>query len=307
MEIGSVLSRAWQIIWKHKILWIFAILAGCTNASSGSQSGLRYQFEAPQSVQQYFREMPTGQLTLIIVGILVAVLILAALAIFLGTIGRIGLFRGVMQADQGAEKLTFADLFNGSLPYFWRVFLLNLLVGLATAFIAFIIAIIAILGTILTLGIGLVCLVPLICIFIPIGIVVGVIVEQANIAIVVENLGIMDGLKRGWEVVKLNTGAYIVMWLILTLGIGLIGGIIVSIPWAFIVIPALAGGIAGTQKALNSGLIFALVCGVIYIPFFIALNGLLSGYIQSAWTLTFMRLTSKPAAAPEPVPSPTEG
>ena len=34
-DFGDVLSRAWQIIWKHKVLWIFGILAGCSRGSSG--------------------------------------------------------------------------------------------------------------------------------------------------------------------------------------------------------------------------------------------------------------------------------
>ncbi len=29
-NFGEVLSRAWQIIWKHKVLWIFGILASCS-------------------------------------------------------------------------------------------------------------------------------------------------------------------------------------------------------------------------------------------------------------------------------------
>ena len=36
MEIGEVLSRAWQIIWKHKVLWIFGILASCSSSNFGS-------------------------------------------------------------------------------------------------------------------------------------------------------------------------------------------------------------------------------------------------------------------------------
>jgi len=29
MDYGEVLSKAWQITWKYKVLWIFGILAGC--------------------------------------------------------------------------------------------------------------------------------------------------------------------------------------------------------------------------------------------------------------------------------------
>ena len=44
MDFGYVLKRAWQIMWKFKVLWIFGILASCGQAStsSGANSGWRY-------------------------------------------------------------------------------------------------------------------------------------------------------------------------------------------------------------------------------------------------------------------------
>ena len=36
MNYGEVLSRAWQIIWKYKVLWIFGILAGLGSGGGGS-------------------------------------------------------------------------------------------------------------------------------------------------------------------------------------------------------------------------------------------------------------------------------
>ncbi len=59
------------------------------------------------------------------------ILVLVVLAIFLGTMGRIGLIRGTQEAEGGRTMPIFSELFNGSLPYFWRVFGFNLLVGLA--------------------------------------------------------------------------------------------------------------------------------------------------------------------------------
>jgi len=38
-NFGDVLTRAWQITWKYKVLWIFGILAGCTNGGGGSGGG----------------------------------------------------------------------------------------------------------------------------------------------------------------------------------------------------------------------------------------------------------------------------
>ena len=302
MDIGSILSRAWQIIWRHKVLWIFGILAGCTSTNYGS-SNFRYtmdQGELPPQIQRFFNQIPDWQIATIIGISVLVILLLVIIAIFLGTIGRIGMIRGTLQADQAAERLEFSELFNGSLPYFWRVFLLNLLVGLAFAAIVVVVSV----GLVITI-VGLVCLIPLICLLVPIGWLVTIITEQASIAIVVENLGILDGLRRGWDVVRNNLGPVIVMGLILILGVGLVGGFIIGLPFAAIVLPALFGVIAGTPTAIRGGLAFAALCLVAYLPVLIVLNGILRGYIESAWTLTFLRLTGRQIGL-APVPSAAE-
>src|SRR5450759_4219284 len=39
IDLGEILSKAWRIIWKFKVLWIFGILAGC-----GGANGSRFNF-----------------------------------------------------------------------------------------------------------------------------------------------------------------------------------------------------------------------------------------------------------------------
>ncbi len=302
MEIGAVISRAWQIIWKHKILWIFGILAGCTNAGGGT-NGFRASYQGQNiQIDHFFSSLPQWEVGLIVLAIIIVALVLGVIAIFLGTVGRIGLIRGVRQADDGAERLNFGELFSGSLPYFWRVFLLNLLVGLAAFVIVIFMAIAFGVGVALTLGVGIICLLPLICLLVPVGMAVGVIVEQANIAIIVEELAIIAGLKRGWEVVKNNAGTYILMWLILVVGLGLLG-ILLGLPLVLVVAPAIVGEGLGTAQAARNGLILAGVCLVGYLPILIFLNGVIQSFAQSAWTLTFMRLTA-PKAPPAEIQAP---
>ena len=313
MDIGYVLTRAWQIIWKHKVLWIFGILAGCANSGNGGGSGSGGRTgdgggsgQVPplfQPIVEFFENLTDVQIAIIVgVGFLIA-LVLIVLAVFLGTIGRVGLIRGTQQAEGGAASLVFGELFSGSMPYFWRVFGLGLLVGLLALLVGGSIAIMAILGTVATLGLGLICLIPLICILVPVFWFISVIVEQASIAIVLEDLGVMDGLRRGWEVVRANLGTMIVMALILTLGVGGIGGFIIALPIVLIALPAIIGTAVGqmpTDQTLPAGWILAGVCFIAYLPVLILLNGILRSYIETAWTLTFMKLTGKPSAALQP-------
>jgi len=298
MDFGEVLARAWQIIWKHKVLWIFGILASCGSAGGGGGNArTSYRGELPPEVERFFlplERIPDWQIAMFVGIAILVILLLVVLAIFLSTIGRVGLIRGTRQVEAGAESLPFGELFRGSLPYFWRVFLLNLIVGLAVFAVISMVVLVVLFGTVFTLGIGALCLIPLICLLIPAVWFVNVVLEQATIAIVSEDLGIMAGLQRGWEVITENLGAIIVMALILTLGIGLLGGFIIGLPIFLIVAPAVIGALLAESRDVFVGDFFITgLCLVAYLPVAIVLNGILHGYIESAWTLTFLRLTGE--------------
>lgn len=299
MRIGEVLSRAWQIIMKHKVLWLFGILASCGSGGGGGGGGSGNRsfnfnsdvpFDARSYIPDFLRNIPPAEMGVIITALILIVLVLAVLVIFISTIGRIGLIHGTVLADRGAEKLSFGELFTGSLAYFWRVFFLNLIVGL---FI--ILAVVIIVVPLAISVVGIACLIPLICLFVPISWFITIVLSQANVAIVVENLGILEGLRRGWEVVRADIGIYFLMSIILLIGIAGIAGFIIALPIIIIITPLIIRGMAsGFQTALRSQLLLTLLCFAGYLPVLIVLSGILHGYIESAWTLTFMRLTKPP-------------
>ncbi|HEX9840967.1 MAG TPA: hypothetical protein VGA72_16575 [Anaerolineales bacterium] len=289
-NFGEVLSRAWQIVWKHKVLWVFGIFAGCSRGGGGGGggggSGIETGTQQPfPELQRFFEQI--GQWidnnAWIIAVFIVFILVLVVLSIFLGTIGRIGLIKGTYRAEQGTEQMIFGELFSESMPYFWRVFGLSLLIGL----LFLLIFLPLIFFGIITAGIGFICIIPLLCLLIPISWAVMVVIEQANAAIVLEDLGIGDGLRRGWEVVRANIGTMILMALILFIGSAVVG-IVLAIPLIVAVVPLVIGSAAGAER---TPLLIAGVCCAVYLPILLLLNGILTAYIQSAWALTYMRLT----------------
>ena len=302
-NFGEVLTRAWQIIWKHKILWIFGILASCARGNGGSSSGgnnSNYQFngsgDAPFSSDQLEQGMNQAGQYLennwwIILAIVVGIILISFIVYMIGIMGRIGLIRGVAQADKGAESLSFGELWAESMPFFWRVFGLNILFTLA--FLAILIPFI--LFGVITAGIGLLCLIPIICLMIPLSWVVMVIIEQAQAAIILEDLGMLDGFKRGWDIVKANAVPMVVMALILGIG-GAIIGVIIALPLLLAVIPVIIG--AATIQEARAPLYIAAACCIAYFPILIFFNGVLTAYLQSAWTLTYLRLTQQKEEAP---------
>ena len=171
------------------------------------------------------------------------------------------------------------------MPYFWRVLGLSLVIG----FLALLVILPLVLFGVLTAGIGLICILPLICILIPVFWGISVVIEQANVAIVLENLGIADGLRKGWEVVRANIGPMILLALILFIGSGVIG-FIFAIP----IIAAVFPFIFGVANNSNNAIWIGVLCCAAYFPILLVSNGILTAYVQSVWALTYMRLTAKP-------------
>jgi hypothetical protein len=306
MDYGEILSKAWKIIWKHKILWLFGILAGCGSAGGNSSSNTGYRFQESNPISpeinrlfngigNVFRQIPVWAWVLVAV----IFLFLFVLVIFLNTIGRIGLITGAKEADQGANRLSLGQLFNASLPFFWRVFCLNLLAGIASLVITLILLIPLILFSVVTLGIGLLCLIPFVCVLIPLLWALGIVVEQCIIAMVVENIGIFDGLARGWKVVTGNIGQIVIMSLILVIGGGIVG-LIIALPAALTALPILLA-IAINSNALQVGLAISALIFIVYLPFLLLFTGILQAYLSTAWTLTYMRLTAGASTTPNGV------
>ncbi|HJR80476.1 MAG TPA: hypothetical protein VJ821_10415 [Anaerolineales bacterium] len=297
-NFGEVLTRAWQINWKHKVLWIFGIFAGCGRGGGGGSGGGQVSGSGDQpfpQFEQFFQQM--GQWIeenpWIVAVVILLVIVLVIVSIFLGTIGRIGLIRGTYQAETGTERLNFGEVFSESMPYFWRVFGLSLLIFL----IALVVFIPLVLGgtlfSALTAGIGLLCLFPLICLLIPLLWALSVVIEQANVAIVLENLGIGDGFRKGWEVVRANVGPIVLLTLIIFIGSGVVG-FLIALPIIAAVFPLIFSAASNNTTPIW----ITVICCTVYFPILLLLSGILNAYVQSVWTLTYMRLTARPQDNP---------
>jgi hypothetical protein len=308
MDYGYVLKRAWEIIWKFKVLWIFGILASCGQAASSGSSNSSYRFSSQDSnlfpqIDRFFAQ-PDPAIIALMIGLgLFFILALIVIFVLLGTIGRVGLIRGAMKAEQGAQRLTFGELWRDGLKYFWRVFGLNLLVGVVIFLVVLALFVPGVILTGITFGLILLCCIPLMCLFIPVMWAVAIVIEQANIALVVENLGILDAIKHGWQVVRKNIGNMVVMSLILFLGVGLIGSLVIGLPFIIVSAPAFIGAFSGTTEALRNGLLISGLLFLVYLPVLLLLSGVLRSYTSSAWTLTYLQLTAQPSQSIIEAPS----
>jgi hypothetical protein len=236
----------------------------------------------------------------VVVAVAVVFVLLIIIAIYLGTIGRIALIRGAFRVDGGAERLAFGELFQESWPFFWRVFGLSIAIGLAFLIV---LAPMITVGA-LTAGVGFLCLLPLICLLVPLAWIAGVIVQQADVAIVTEDLSLMNGVRRAWTLARKNLGPLLIIGLI-TVVIGFVGGIAIALPLLIVSIPAVIAFVAGGGQFSGTPLIIGGVCLAAYLPILLIANGILTAYLQSIWTLTYLRLTKTKKDEPTPAALPS--
>lgn len=317
-NFGEILTRAWQIVWKNRVLWIFGILASCGrggssfNGSGSSQGdgGFDTPSDLPPQLMQFLQTIEEN-LTAFIAITVAVVCIIWIVAIFLSTIGKIGLIRGTSQIDGGTEGLIFGQLFSESTPYFWRIFGLSFFLGLPVIVMAMVLAAgLAFFAVSASSGsdagtVGSIALVPIligcICALIPLMFVIHMITRQAENAIVLEDMNVLPALSKGWDIFRQNLGPIIIMTIILAV-INFAAGLIIAIPIIIVVLPAAIAFVVGEAQNWTP-LAIAGIYLCLYIPISLLLNGIAIAYTESAWTLTYLRLArvqdDQPVALPE--------
>lgn len=316
MNYGEVLSSAWKIIWKHKVLWIFGILASLGQGGGGNSSGgSNYSTSGGQSsftnlppgwadffgnAAQFIENMQWWAWVLIGLALIISLLFLAVLS----TLGEGGLVRGAQLADSSDEKLTFGLLFQESRRFFWRIFWFGILTGLVIALVVLLFLVPVILIAVAaggdvtmimaTMGIFFI---AFCCIFIPLALVAGIIVRQSINAMVLDDVGILEGFKRGWRICWRNPGPMILLLIILGVASGIVS-LVISLPLILAFLPILLPVISGNLEGLTTAIVISAVLCCAYLPVYYLVNGILTAFTHTAWALTYLRLTRPPADMP---------
>src|SRR5581483_9565312 len=295
MDYGEILSKSWKIVWKFKVLWIFGFFAGC-GTSRGGNFNFNNSFGTGNGASGPSPSLPPEiQLALhrlellfndpafiwkFIAAVIGLICVAVLVQVFFVAIGRIGLIKGATEADAGAEKLTFGELWKGSLPYFWRIFWLSVLIGLPFFVVAlaiaagFVFSLVPLAGnrpdvSAFLLFISVLC--GLLCVILLLAILIGLVSRQAERAIVIENLSILDGLRRGWNVFTSNIGPILIIWLIQA-AIGFIASIVIALPLLIILVPVMIVFLSNVNGADSS-----------FVPWLIAVLCIILAYVPVAW------------------------
>ena len=316
MDYGKILTRAWEITWRWKILWVLGFLAALGSGGGGGSSGGSSSYTTgSEDWNQWFGythygpDFPAG-LIAAIVGIGCLILIIGIAIWVVSVIARGGLIAGVQQVEEKGET-SFGSAWRAGAKRFWSLFGISFLAAipliiLVVVGIAVLIAMFAGSGFAFAesdVAGGLGIATSILCggVFCCGLVIVTIILQQIRIyaerAAVLEELGWIEAFVRGWNVLKANLGATIVFWVIF-LAIGLVLAIVVGIVMVATVVPFVALG-----ASIDPGpWLLAPICGGGLIA--IILGSLISAIVEvftsATWTLAYREmvgLAGAPAAA----------
>jgi hypothetical protein len=289
MDYGTLLSRAWNIIWEHKfliLLGMLVVLSGVGNNGAGSVGGLgsgrpRQEFELPRMPRP--REFPgaiPGGLSILVIVVIVALVLLVAIPLWvLSTLSRGGLIAGVDTIDAGGTS-SFGQALRAGWERGWK------LIGIAIvpAIPALFLVVLAIGGVVGYMGLARVSspsaplppanaavgsvFIALSCVLVPIGLVLRLLRTFANRACMLEDASVLAAYQRGISVLFDNFGPALALFVIQILVSVVIG--------AVMIVP---------------GLIVALCC--LLWPVLIVVQGTVAAYFSTLWTLAWRRWTGE--------------
>jgi hypothetical protein len=330
MQYGTLLKRAWNIIWRNKIIWLFGFLAalGSGGNNFNFRSGGNFNFPSqgqgtggglPPQVQRALVELFSNQsliITVVIVLIVVG-LVIGLIIALIAALGHSAMVEMAREADE-TERTSFATGWNTGLRRMFPTFLIRFLLGLPPALILiaglipFFLSFVPLMvrsgfsnperlfaGGILTSLFA--CFLPACCIGVLLSIPLQVLETLSIRALVLESTGIWSSIRRGWSIFTSNLGEVIILWLIF-LVIGIAVGIVIGLPIAFLAIAILVPmGIAAAVTPLMIAPLIALICLIAILS--AVLRSVVEAYTSTLWTLAYRQWSARPVSAPVPVPA----
>jgi hypothetical protein len=283
-DIGEVLSRAWQIAWKHKVLWIIGILMGFFVSIMFPLMFSPILF--PVLMQNSKTDLRS--VFVLMVGFFI-VLFLFIVALYpMSVLAQTSVTLGVLNANKDDENISVMELMKRSFPFFWRVLGLNLLYAVGMGLTTFIIQAILLLLTIVTLGLAALCMMPLTLLMYPLLFGSIVWMEQAMNGIIVDNMTIEEAVRQGWSSLRNNLPSFTLMALVIYFGIGLVtGALMMPMMIPFFIAPFSFIGHQTNWPILSISILWT----VVFIPLFAFISGFSMVFTKSVWVLTYLRFT----------------
>lgn len=310
MDFGKVIGRAWEITWRWKFLWVLGFLASLGEYRNASQSSYtidwgdfeRYGWRLDRWWLDPFAEEFFAAISAAILGLICVLFIIAIALWVISVISRGGLIGAVQQIEEEGST-SFRRAWAVGVKKFWTLFGLGVLTLLPTIILVIISVIgfglgiaagVGLLDVSEAAGITTIVIISLTCgcVLICGMIILLILLEQIRIygerAAILEDLGWIDAFVRGWQVLKENLGATIILWLIFFA----IGIVIFAI--SFVILFAVTAPFLGLIFVDEPGLWwFGPICfgGLLGTIIFALVRSVVAVFTSATWTLAYRELT----------------
>ncbi len=283
-DFGEVLTRAVQITWKHKALWLFGALPSLVGiiAIPLFFGGLLFTGFDQSGNPLFFTE------PLYFVFFFIGIAFFSLLSVILYGLSSASLTAGALRAEDGAESLSLLDLFNEGKTYWLRtlgVWLL-LTVTIGAAFFVFF-ACLSLFG-VLTAGVGFLCIQPLILLTYPLMLVVYGGVEEALAALIADNLDIFASIQRGWELLKARFWSIFLLSFIVYFAVAVLNMLVVlpfMLPFFF------SPFVLRDTADMRNLMLLAGGISLLLVPVTALVQGVGITFQKAAYAITYLRLT----------------
>ncbi|HEX6547396.1 MAG TPA: hypothetical protein VF134_01475 [Candidatus Dormibacteraeota bacterium] len=318
MRYETILSRALGITWRHKYLWLLALLAGegaatlpTGSGGGGGSSSRQYGGGLPAGMSPGEAGAWIGSHSALLWTLGLALGAAALVLLIVSAIANGALIKASAEHDLEHE-FSLGSAWRSGLRTFWSVLgvkVVALIVSIAAVLVIGSTVLATVFGVLakqpaLALSAGLLAAV-LIVIAIPFSLVFGVAILFAQRAIVLEGRAPLAAFGAGLALIRRRMGRVAVVWLLVAI-LKVVLGIAAQLALVVFAVP-LAGVVAAAY--FTSGIGAALTVGVpaalVWLGGALVAWGALSAYLSTIWTLAYTRFDQEPApaAVTGPVPA----
>jgi hypothetical protein len=303
MDYGRLIAQAWATTWRYRFLWVLGILAGggVGLPSFNSGSGTNWQlspgeFErfnpAAAAAASDFSGWATANIPVLVAAGSAFVLLLLTLFV-LSFVAQGGMAQATADLAIG-RPTSFGGAWHAGLRLFWRYVGLWLLLIAAAIGLAIVTG--AVVGTLFVFGqqpavavaLGVLAGLAVLVLAIP----VSITVAFAQRAIAVEDVGPLDALRIGMQLLRAHLGDSLLAWLVnigLAIGSGIVllvavVGVLLALGGVGALIWSIVGFTTPTLIYIGAGTIVFLALGLL-------LAGVGNTFFWNYWTLAYLRLS----------------
>jgi hypothetical protein len=309
MKYWDIFTNTIKQWWNHKYLWIVGIIAALFtgsgggnsyssfNNSSSSRNSTTYQ-QGMDSIRDFFSD-PAHVTTMIIILVVLLVIGLAlyVLGLYLRSRADSALYQATQKLSISDEKIGFWKTWGMGKLNLWKLVKQEILISIPIIFVVIIMLVVMSIAMSVsmpnysTFEVSRVMFVAIcfICLILIYSILVSMATVFGRRMTVLENLGEVEGLKKGFDFFIKNFSHILMFWLI-----SLISGFVVGIVMFVVVIVLLLIGVAMVVGLMFVNPVIAIIVGIMGLLLFIVIVSLISGptytFNSMYWTNAYLEI-----------------